>query len=50
MLVRIGGVFFAIPKFGIPGYLWGLLASQFVVTGLSAAVLLNAARPPKHHV
>ena len=50
LLVRIGGVFFAIPKFGIQGYLWGLLASQFVVTGLSAAVLLTAARPPKHHV
>lgn len=50
LLVRIVGVFFAIPKFGIQGYLWGLLASQFVVTGLAVAVLLTAARPPKHHV
>ena len=50
LLVRISGVFLAIPRFGIRGYLWGLLASQFVVTGLAAAVLLASARPsrPRH--
>lgn len=50
LLVRISGVFLAIPRFGIQGYLWGLLASQFVVTGLAATVLLAAARPsrPRH--
>lgn len=50
LLVRICGVFFAIPRFGIQGYLWGLLASQFVVTGLAVTVLLTAARPPKHRI
>ncbi|MCI9143608.1 MAG: polysaccharide biosynthesis protein [Lachnospiraceae bacterium] len=28
LLVRLGFVFLAIPRFGIAGYLWGLLASQ----------------------
>lgn len=32
LLVRLGFVFFAIPVFGINGYLWGLLASQLVQT------------------
>lgn len=32
LLVRLGFVFFAIPTFGIHGYLWGLLASQLVQT------------------
>lgn len=32
LLVRLGFVFFAIPAFGINGYLWGLLASQLVQT------------------
>ena len=48
LLVRISGVFLAIPRFGIQGYLWGLLASQFVVTGLAVTVLLTASRPPEH--
>lgn len=32
LIVRLGFVFFAIPVFGINGYLWGLLASQLVQT------------------
>jgi len=32
LLVRLGFVFFAIPLWGIHGYLWGLLASQLVQT------------------
>lgn len=37
--VRIISVFSAIPLFGMQGYLWGLLASQFVVTLLSYTAL-----------
>lgn len=35
LMIRIGGVFFAIPRFGIQGYLWGLLASQLAVSLLA---------------
>ena len=38
LLIRIAGVFFAIPVFGMQGYLWGLLASQLAVTFLSILV------------
>lgn len=31
LLVRLAFVFFAIPRFGITGYLWGLLASQLLL-------------------
>lgn len=31
LLVRIGSVFFLIPLYGVPGYLWGMLASQLFV-------------------
>lgn len=31
LLIRLGFVFFAIPRFGITGYLWGLLASQLTL-------------------
>lgn len=31
LLVRLGFVFFAVPRFGITGYLWGLLASQLTL-------------------
>ncbi len=34
LLVRLLFVFFAIPIWGIKGYLWGMLASQMVQTGL----------------
>ena len=46
LLVRIAGVFLAIPRFGIQGYLWGLLASQFIISGLAAAVLLTNTHMP----
>lgn len=32
LLIRIAGVFLAIPYLGIQGYLWGLLISQLVIT------------------
>lgn len=35
LLIRIVSVFVLIPAFGIIGYLWGLLASQLVITLLS---------------
>jgi len=31
LLVRLGFVFLAVPRFGITGYLWGLLASQLAL-------------------
>ena len=31
LLIRLGFVYFAIPSFGITGYLWGLLASQLLL-------------------
>ncbi len=31
LLIRLGFVFYAIPQFGITGYLWGLLASQLTL-------------------
>lgn len=39
LLVRITSVFLAIPRFGMEGYLWGLLASQLIVTALSVLLL-----------
>lgn len=41
LTIRIGGVIFAIPVFGIQGYLWGLLISQLVVTLLSVWKIFN---------
>lgn len=34
LLIRIAGVFLAIPLFGIQGYLWGMLASQLSISVL----------------
>lgn len=34
LLLRIGGIWFLIPKFGIQGYLWGLLIGQCTVFSL----------------
>ncbi|MCM1187687.1 MAG: polysaccharide biosynthesis protein [bacterium] len=31
LLIRLGFVFLAVPRFGIAGYLWGLLASQLTL-------------------
>lgn len=33
--IRIAFVFFIIPEYGIQGYLWGLIVSELLVTGLS---------------
>ena len=44
LLVRIASVFLGIPRFGVQGYLWGLLASQCLVSVLSLSVLLAAGR------
>lgn len=44
LLVRIAGVFLAIPRFGIQGYLWGLLVSQLIVSALAFLVLLSGSR------
>ena len=38
-LIRIAGVFYAIPRFGIQGYLWGLLISQLAATLLSVWII-----------
>ena len=37
--IRILSVFSAIPIFGMQGYLWGLLASQFAMTLLAFTAL-----------
>ncbi|HJB00385.1 MAG TPA: polysaccharide biosynthesis protein [Candidatus Mediterraneibacter merdavium] len=47
LLVRIAGVFLAIPDFGIQGYLWSLLVSQLAVSALAFLVLLTQTR--SHH-
>ena len=39
LLIRIGSVFAAIPLFGIQGYLWGMLASQLIVSICAGIVL-----------
>lgn len=39
LLIRICSVFFAIPLFGIQGYLWGLLVSQLAVSICAGIVL-----------
>lgn len=36
LFIRIAGVFYAIPHFGIQGYLWGLLISQLFVCVFAA--------------
>lgn len=44
LLIRIAGVFYAIPLFGIQGYLWGLLISQLAATLLSAWIIYRNIR------
>lgn len=44
LLVRLLFVFFAIPTWGIKGYLWGLLASQMVQTALCTFSALRFCR------
>ena len=41
LLVRIAGVFFAIPIFGIKGYLWGLLVSQLLVSVTAVGLIFQ---------
>lgn len=49
LLIRIAGVFFVIPAFGIQGYLWGLLLSQLTATILSAFVIWRLIRTNCEH-
>lgn len=41
LLIRIAGVFLAVPKFGIQGYLWALLGAQLCTTVLASAFLVR---------
>lgn len=40
LIIRISGVFFAVPRFGMQGYLWGLLLSQLVISSLAFPAVL----------
>lgn len=42
--IRIASVFLIIPRYGIIGYLWGLLASQGTVTILALCILCKAGK------
>lgn len=44
LLLRLLFVFFAIPRFGIQGYLWGMLASQILQTLLCTISALHISR------
>lgn len=46
LLVRLGFIFYAVPIFGITGYLWGILASQMLlcVLYLGCLFLMNTKR------
>ena len=44
LIIRIAGVFLAIPRFGIRGWLWGLLLSQAAVSALCVLTLVTAVR------
>lgn len=44
LLLRLVFVFFAIPRFGIQGYLWGMLASQMLQTLLCTVSALHITR------
>ena len=41
LLIRLAFVYFAIPRFGITGYLWGMLAGQLILTALFLLCLAN---------
>ncbi len=41
LLVRLGFVFWAVPVFGITGYLWGILASQILLSIMYLLCLLS---------
>ena len=44
LAVRICGVLFLIPQFGILGYLWALLASQLLTFGCCIFLLIKQGR------
>ena len=44
LAVRICGVLFLIPQFGILGYLWALLASQLLTFGCCMFLLIKQGR------
>lgn len=46
-LLRLAFVFLAVPRFGITGYLWGILASQLVISLLYLACLYRFFKGPK---
>lgn len=46
LLLRLGFVFFAVPVFGITGYLWGILASQILLSALYLLCLLHSGSVP----
>lgn len=46
LLLRLAFVFFCIPVFGIKGYLWALLASQLLLSGLQLIPLRKYLRCP----
>ncbi len=48
LLIRIFGVLFLIPAIGIQGYLWGLLASQLVVSALCIVCLYILIKKETH--
>lgn len=48
LIIRICGVFFAIPIYGIRGYLWGLLLSQLAVSLFSIIGIKIFTKPSVH--
>ncbi len=44
LILRLGFVFLAVPHFGITGYLWGILASQALLTLLYLGSLFSSRR------
>ena len=50
LLLRLAFVFFAIPAYGIKGYLWGMLASQILQTGLCTLSALRISKSPRPRV
>ncbi|MDE7354324.1 MAG: polysaccharide biosynthesis protein [Acetatifactor sp.] len=44
LLIRLGFIFLAVPRFGIAGYLWGLLAGQLTLAVLYLACLYRFLR------
>ena len=49
LLLRLAFVFFAIPKFGITGYLWGILASQIFLSILYLLCLYGGRHRIRSH-